>query len=536
MKQLCADQRNMINYQQLLDTLSDIDSCSRLSYPALLKTQYADQITCISAALNSTNARQIIYHISHHNLSIPLCKCGNQLNWHPDLREYRKFCSTRCTALFSIELKKEKNLNTIGVEWHTQTAEWRDKVSNTSLKKYGVNHYSKTTEYKNRVIDSNLEKYKVSHVMHLSATKEKIKETNLIKYGVDNPLKDQEVQSKIKETNLIKYGCTNPLLNLDIQQQIKETNLIKYGSINPQSNAAIRKKSNITKRKNYFSADTLEKLTNVSWLTDEQHTGKTVHEIASNIGISASQLCKIVHSLDIDIVRHSASALERQLYLHYEQKGVKIITNSRSVISPKELDLYFPDHNLAIEINGCYYHSEKFNKHQHYHLQKTAACLDQNISLLQFWDSELNEKWDQTINLIDSRLALHAKLYARNTTIRVVSITEKRNFILENHLQGDVNSAINIGLYNCANELVMVATFGKPRFTNTKNTFELLRLCSVAGLQIVGGASKLMKHFIKQYMNIGDVLLSYCNRRYSTGNVYYKLGFTLTSVSPPGFF
>ena len=37
-------------------------------------------------------------------------------------------------------------------------------------------------------------------------------------------------------------------------------------------------------------------------------------------------------------------------------------------------------------------------------------------------------------------------------------------------------------------------------------------------------------------MNTGDVLLSYCDRRYSTGNVYLNAGLTLSHISDPGFF
>lgn len=37
-------------------------------------------------------------------------------------------------------------------------------------------------------------------------------------------------------------------------------------------------------------------------------------------------------------------------------------------------------------------------------------------------------------------------------------------------------------------------------------------------------------------MNTNDTLISYCDRRYSSGNVYKKSGFSLDSISPPGFF
>lgn len=83
----------------------------------------------------------------------------------------------------------------------------------------------------------------------------------------------------------------------------------------------------------------------------------------------------------------------------------------------------------------------------------------------------------------------------------------------------------------------MVATFGKPRFAKNPNiVYELLRLCSAKGTQVVGGASKLLAYFKQHYMTQGNVLVSYCNRRYSVGKVYHSLGFTLSHVAPPSFF
>ena len=63
--------------------------------------------------------------------------------------------------------------------------------------------------------------------------------------------------------------------------------------------------------------------------------------------------------------------------------GFKIITNSRKIINPYELDIYIPSLNKAIEFNGTYWHYECKNcKHKGYHSTKSKLCKSLNINLL----------------------------------------------------------------------------------------------------------------------------------------------------------
>ena len=489
-----------------------LEKDERLSFSKLIKSPFTVQFKTISELINSKNARQILFHIKQNSTMIPVCKCGNKLGWHPDLREYRKFCSKACTAKFTCENKKENNLKKYGKEWHSQLDSWSEKVKDTSFKKYGVEHYSKSNQFKSKIIESNIIKYNVPHVMQVDAIKSKVKETNLLKYGFENPFQNELIQNKFKETNLLKYGFENPMCN-----------------------PAIRIKAVETARNNYYSPDVLEKITNKEWLSTEHIDGKSISEIADIIGVSASNLAKIFNKLDIDVIRHQRSVLEKKIFDYYSCYFSDIQHNDRNIIYPSELDIIIPSKKIAIEINGCYFHSEKFKSNKNYHLDKTVKCNGNGFELLQFWDMELSNNFDKITSFINSKLGIGGRIYARNTTIKLISAAEKRDFINQYHLQNDVNSSINIGLfYN--EELIMVTTFGKPRFTKSENTFELLRLCSASGITVVGGASKLIKYFIQHFMKTNDTLISYCDRRYSTGNVYKNSGFSLISISPPGFF
>ena len=75
-------------------------------------------------------------------------------------------------------------------------------------------------------------------------------------------------------------------------------------------------------------------------------------------------------------------------------------------------------------------------------------------------------------------------------------------------------------------------TFGKSRY-NKNYTWELLRFCSLKGYNVVGGASKLLSHFRKQY---SGSIISYANRRWSNGDLYRKLGFKMIGKTDPNYF
>ena len=83
----------------------------------------------------------------------------------------------------------------------------------------------------------------------------------------------------------------------------------------------------------------------------------------------------------------------------YTEKPIK---NCRSIITCKELDLYYPEKRIAVEFNGIYWHSDKF-KDQDYHYNKFKLCSDNNILLISVFEDQWNLNKDSI------------KLYIRDT-------------------------------------------------------------------------------------------------------------------------
>jgi hypothetical protein len=60
-----------------------------------------------------------------------------------------------------------------------------------------------------------------------------------------------------------------------------------------------------------------------------------------------------------------------------------------------------------------------------------------------------------------------------------------------------------------------------------------LRFCNKLNTTVVGGFSKLLKHFIKNHNPIK--IISYADRRWSVGKVYKNNGFTFYNNTQPNY-
>ena len=233
------------------------------------------------------------------------------------------------------------------------------------------------------------------------------------------------------------------------------------------------------------------------------------------------------------------SSIEEKNMLSYIESIIdgNIKTNDRSTLDNNEIDILIDELKLGFEYNGLFWHNE-LHKDKFYHLNKLNECLSKNIKLIQFFEDE----WLYKTNIVKSMINnfLHKsfiKIYARKCIIKEVTYKETNDFLVENHLQGNCSSKYRYGLYY-NNELVSLMTFGSLRknlgSSSKEGCYELLRFCNKLNTNVIGGASKLFKHFIKEH-NPSEII-SYCDRRWSQGNMYNMLGFELDHVSPPSYF
>lgn len=211
-------------------------------------------------------------------------------------------------------------------------------------------------------------------------------------------------------------------------------------------------------------------------------------------------------------------------YLNSIYNG-EIIKRDRNILqNKKELDIFIPDLKIAFEYDGLVWHSEKFSDKKRI-LEKTNECEEQNIQLIHIFEDEWIHKNDICKSRISGFLGKNTRIFARKCEVKEISYKIAENFLFENHIQGPVKSKYNFGLFY-GGELVSIMTFGNLRKNLGQNkeegVFEMLRFCNKKYYNVIGGASKLFKFFIKTYLP--KKIISYADRRWSIGRLYEKMG------------
>ena len=227
------------------------------------------------------------------------------------------------------------------------------------------------------------------------------------------------------------------------------------------------------------------------------------------------------------------SSLENAVITYLKEiiPGINIVQHDRTILNGKEIDIYLPEYKVGIECNGTYWHRIE-NKYKKYHEDKAKLAEKAGIRLIQLWDWEILD--DKIKSLL--KIALNQadkKIYARNCEIRLISNSEAKSFNNNNHLQNHRNAQVTYGLFY-KDELVQLMSFSKTKYNKNltgDNDWEIIRGCPGSNNIVVGGVSKLFKHFIKEYNP--DHIFSYCDFNKFDGRGYSSLGMKFIGYTGP---
>jgi GNAT superfamily N-acetyltransferase len=200
-----------------------------------------------------------------------------------------------------------------------------------------------------------------------------------------------------------------------------------------------------------------------------------------------------------------------------------------------ELDVYIEKIGLAIEYNGLIWHCDKY-KENDFHINKMKLASSLGIRVINIFGDEWRDRKDQIKNYLLSVMNKNPiNVGARKTDLRVVDKKEAKQFLEENHIQGDARLDIAFGLYY-NNDLVGVMTGDQHHRQGQENIFVLNRLAFKSGISVQGGSSKLLKALISYAKEQGySKLISWSDNRWSEGRVYEKMGFILEEEMKPDY-
>lgn len=228
-----------------------------------------------------------------------------------------------------------------------------------------------------------------------------------------------------------------------------------------------------------------------------------------------------------------SSQAEKDIVNWLQSIGIHCLTNDRKLISPLELDIVIPEHNIAIEYCGLYWHSETNGKGSDYHLNKTNLCSTIGLRLVTIFEDE----WIHSSEIVKSRLqnllGLTTKqIHARKCNIKEISSKEANQFLKSNHIQGVGRSNVRIGAY-FNNHLIAVMTFSKGNISRKLSGWELDRFCTEIYTRSNGLASKMFKVFVSNYSP--NKITTYADRRWTSGGFYSNLGFQFIENTPANY-
>lgn len=267
----------------------------------------------------------------------PKCPYCNNLVKIQSNKEFSKTCgSNRCKSLSSKECQFQK-YGSLFVD----SIEFKQKQSQTCLKKYGAPTPLQSKEVLN-----------------------KIKVTNLNKYGDEYPIRTKEVRNKILDTTINRYGSKCALLNESINKKRMETWNSKYEEGLPQKSECVKQKiknTNLSHNNGIWNLQT-ENFKKVSQDYRESHKQEIYSKI-KDTNIKKFGCTYPYQNKDIQSKMRKRyfydkeyfdSSWELYLWIYCKDMGIPIRRNPTSF---EYTDIegnthkYFPD----FEINGKYF-------------------------------------------------------------------------------------------------------------------------------------------------------------------------------------
>lgn len=243
--------------------------------------------------------------------------------------------------------------------------------------------------------------------------------------------------------------------------------------------------------------------------------GKSIDKIAEFYDCDRWTIYEELTKRGLRQKRNKTSEPERIVCAILDKYNIAYEQHDRTVIKPKELDIWIPEHKMAIEVNGLYWHSTDQPFKDTRHIDKFNACRESGIRLLQFTDADIIRRPELIESMILSKLGLLPnKIMARKCRVVEVGIMAANNLFDQWHYQGQTTRAAKcIGL-QYENRIVAVLSY-----TEKEYEIRIERFACELFTNVVGGYGKLESRLAnkpKVTFSLGLI---------SDGSLYAKSGY-----------
>jgi very-short-patch-repair endonuclease len=165
----------------------------------------------------------------------------------------------------------------------------------------------------------------------------------------------------------------------------------------------------------------------------------------------------------------------------------------RSIINPFELDMVFPDHKIAVEYCGLYWHSEASSgKGRDYHYNKMLKANKKGYRLITIFSDEWNLKRDAVKSKL-MEIFRENEGDAKVVCVKPVSYTDYDEFVATNQLNTRYVSGVRLGVF-IDDALSATMLFKKDGVTQTE--YEIIAF-TTNGKAPQNARKLLLNEFIK---------------------------------------
>lgn len=233
-----------------------------------------------------------------------------------------------------------------------------------------------------------------------------------------------------------------------------------------------------------------------------------------------------------------------------------VLTSDQSILPGRhELDIVVPSHNVAIEFNGVYWHSEASGKAKNYHAVKSAAAMTAGYQLIHVWEDDWVQRPEAVLRAIAHKLhatdrvltvlpganhKIAERAYLKSLTLGETRGQEAAAFLEANHIQGTVSANRHFVLRDADNDIRAMLSLRSPRGNARMNrgagVWEIQRYATM-GI-VPGGFTKLLKTAERALLAEGTELtqwISFSSGDVSDGGMYFAANFTAEAQLPADY-
>lgn len=238
-------------------------------------------------------------------------------------------------------------------------------------------------------------------------------------------------------------------------------------------------------------------------------------------GHGCKYCARIVSSYEMELQEFLKS-----INIEFESSNRKLLNNS------KELDIYIPQHSIAIEFNGLYWHSTE-RRDALLHLTKTEECLSKGINLIHIFEDEWNFKQGIVKSILRDALGVYEEtINANDCTIREISTSVARDFLNTNNINGYRNSKYKYGIYTNNDELASVITFGN--YNKENSSYDIISFSNKLNTSVINALRTLILYFTEQHTV--SVLKVALDHRFCVNKQFLDVGFKHVDYTKPNRF